>query len=363
MGVAHVAATALRAALGKAPGGPDRAFDIVVGTGSLVGEGLGRVGRLVMTVTRPVARMVLHPPVLAPRYHPARWVEEAADRGRRVRLRGERDLERVVDALVPVVVEQALRRLDLTAVVAENVDLDALVAGVDLDAAAAHIDLGAAAARIDLDEAAARIDVDAIAARIDLDAIIARIDLAGLAEQVIDAIDLPEIIRDSTGSMTSGVVRGVRMQSIGADEKVASVFGRILRRRRSPASPDELPPVPGSPDGTPAAVISPEGTLAAVVSPDGTPAAAASSGGTPAAVISPDGIPAVVVSPDGTPIVTTPPNGASTAAVSPAVAMPPGGTPAVTMPPDGSSGVPGPSADRRDLPWPPPGPASGQVRE
>ncbi|MFB9890140.1 hypothetical protein [Planobispora takensis] len=320
MGVAHVAATALRAALGRAPGGPDRAFDVVVGAGSLAGAGIGRLGRLVVTVTRPVARVVLHPPVLAPRYHPARWVEEAADRGRRVRLRGERDLEEVVDALVPVVVEQVLRRLDLTAMVAENVDLDALVASVDLDAVAARIDLDTAAARVDLDAAATRIDVDAIARRLDLESIIARIDLVGLTEQILDAIDLPEIIRDSTGSMTSGVVRGVRMQSIGADETVSRVFGRILRRRRSPAPPDGSPATPASPNGTPTATASLEETPTVAMPPDGSPA----------------GIPTATVFPDGTPAAVTPPGGFSV--------------------------VPGSSVAGQDLPGPASGPASGQGR-
>jgi hypothetical protein len=148
-----------------------------------------------------------------------------------VRLGGERDIERVVDALIPLVVERALQRIDLTALVAKNVDLDALVAEVDTDAVAA------------------RIDVDAVARRLDIDAVIARIDLVGLAEEVINAIDLPEIIRESTGSMASETVRGVRMQSIGADETVARIVDRILLRRRRRAT---ATPTAGEPERTPA---------------------------------------------------------------------------------------------------------------
>ena len=70
-----------------------------------------------------------------------------------------------------------LDRLDLTALVRERVDLDALVAGVDIDA------------------------------------IISRIDLGGLAEEVIAEIDLPEIIRESTGSVASDTIRGVRCRA------------------------------------------------------------------------------------------------------------------------------------------------------
>jgi hypothetical protein len=83
--------------------------------------------------------------------------------------------------------------------------------------------------------------VEEVVARIDLDAIIARIDLTALAEEVIEGIDLPEIIRESTGTVASEVVRGVRMQSIDADEAVARVVDRLFlrRRRRATDAPGE----------------------------------------------------------------------------------------------------------------------------
>jgi len=59
-----------------------------------------------------------------------------------------------------------------------------------------------------------------------------QLDVIGLAETVIDAIDLPEIIRQSTASVTSDGVRGLRMQSIEADEAVSRVLDRLLARRR-----------------------------------------------------------------------------------------------------------------------------------
>jgi hypothetical protein len=48
---------------------------------------------------------------------------------------------------------------------------------------------------------------------------------------VITAIDLPEIIRDSTGSMASQVARDARIQSFDADEAVSRLVDRLLRRR------------------------------------------------------------------------------------------------------------------------------------
>ena len=166
---------------------------------------------------------------------------------------------RLLDLLVPVVAVEVLKRLDLTSVVKQYVDVDAIVAGVDLNAAAAQLDVNAVATRldvlavvdridlttlveqrVDLNAIVAGVDIDAIAARIDIDAIIDRLDLGAIAEEVIAAIDLPEIIRESTGSMASETVRGARMQGIVADEAVGRAVDRLLLRRgrRRTQAPD-----------------------------------------------------------------------------------------------------------------------------
>ena len=76
--------------------------------------------------------------------------------------------------------------------------------------------------------------MDAIARRVDLDAIVDRLDLVALANRVIEGIDLAEIIRESTGSVTGEMVRGVRMQGIEADRR---------SRPGRPAAPPPAPPV------------------------------------------------------------------------------------------------------------------------
>lgn len=172
-------------------------------------------------------------------------------------------LERLVDAalrlMIGRVVTAFLQTIDITALVREHVDLDAVAAGLDVDAVVARVDLDAvarrldldalaagldldrivtrvdldiAARRLDLDEIATRLDLDRVVARVDLDAIIARIDLEGLARQVIDAVDLPEIVRRSTGSLTSETVRSVRTEAMHADDVVTGVVDRLLRRSR-----------------------------------------------------------------------------------------------------------------------------------
>ena len=97
--------------------------------------------------------------------------------------------------------------------------------------------------RVDLDGIVATVDIDAIAARIDIGAVIDRIDLVGLAEDVIAEVDLPEIIRESTGSMASETVRGVRMQGITADEAVGRAVDRfrlVRSRQRHGALPEDV---------------------------------------------------------------------------------------------------------------------------
>lgn len=230
--------------------------------------------RIAAPALRPVAHVV-----------PTRWltVLERSGADRRARLRAH--LSTALDALVPGLLSEILRRAGLTEMLLRYVDLDAIVAAVDLDAAASRIDVDAIVRRADLDAAAARIDVDAVAARLDLDrvlrrvdvdgvarrldlvavldridltavvlhrvdlkaladAVLAQVDLVALAEEVIDAVDLPEIIRESTGSMASDTVRGARMQGISADEAVGRAMDRLLLRHsprslRAPAPPPD----------------------------------------------------------------------------------------------------------------------------
>lgn len=210
---------------------------------------------------RPVAALALRPPLVSPRYQPATWLTNLADQGEQRRRELLRALSALLDHFVPVLAEELLRRIDLTRAVLRHVDLDAVVAGVDLDAAAARLDVDAVARRldveavvarldltrivqdkVDLDAVVAAVDLDAAAARLDLEAVIDRIDLAGIAEQVIAEVDLPGIIRGSTGSMASDTVTGVRMQSISGDEAIARAIDRLrLRRGRRDIPPQSRP--------------------------------------------------------------------------------------------------------------------------
>lgn len=137
-------------------------------------------------------------------------------------------------AVANVDLDAAVARVDIDAAVA-RVDIDAAIARVDLDAAVARVDLDAAVKRVDLDAAVSRVNLDAPVARVDLDAAVSRVDLSGIARTVIDDIDLPGIIRQSTGGLATDAVHEVRTQGMQADDAVAHIVGRLLGRRRPDA--------------------------------------------------------------------------------------------------------------------------------
>lgn len=241
--------------------------DVIVG---VTASGIGAaawVAERTWPVAAPVVRLMLDPPGVPQKLRARRWLDVAGDRGAELRAGARPGAERLLDAFVPVLLEEVLRRAHLTELVVRHVDLDAVVAAVDVDAIVRRLDLTtivlervdldavveAVLEQVDLDAVLDRLDLTAVVLeRVDLDvlvkAVLARIDLAGLAEDVIEAVDLPGIIRESTGSMASETVRGGRMQGIAADEAIARMRNRILLRRGHAEPADGVPPQPG---GTP----------------------------------------------------------------------------------------------------------------
>ena len=263
------------------------AVDAALGAAALATNTGVALTHLLARAAAPIGRRVMHPPLLHERLHPARVVEALAGRGHVARTSTGADLSRIIAAVVPPVVDQVLDSLNLTALVRERVDIDALVSTVDIaaiidrmdidailrqvdvdgivrqmdidaivskvdidaiarqvdidgivrqvniDAIVAEVDIDAIAKRIDVDAIVERIDIDTIVSRVDVDAIVRRLDLVDIAEEIVNGIDLPEIIRQSTGSMASDVVRDVRMESIEADMAIAGLVDRMIRRRRA----------------------------------------------------------------------------------------------------------------------------------
>jgi hypothetical protein len=208
----------------------------VVGASLRLGRDIARA-----TVRSPAPRLAaaLCPPFVRTRVHPRSAVLERARVGAHDRARAAEAAGRLLDAWFPVVVEHMMSRLDLTGIVLRHVAIDDVVRTVDLDAAVARVDVDAIVRSVDLDAIVQRIDADAIAARLDLDAVIGRVDLVALVDEVLVAIDLPAIIRDSAGSLTGETVRSARMSGISADEAINRAVGRYLfPRRHRPALAD-----------------------------------------------------------------------------------------------------------------------------
>ena len=117
---------------------------------------------------------------------------------------------------------------------------DRLVPAV-AEALVTRLDLDAVARRLDLDALASRLDVDALVDRVDVDRVLARTDVAGLARYIADEIDLPELLRATSGSVTGELVRGVRDQGAQADVVVARAIDRFLRREATRRDRDPGP--------------------------------------------------------------------------------------------------------------------------
>ena len=135
--------------------------------------------------------------------------QQLSDRWTRERPLSEEAAAAFATRMVPELTNAILDRVDLTQIAIDRIDIDRVVETIDLDE---------------------------IVRRVDLDAVIDRVDLVAIADQLIAEIDLPELIRESTGAVTSETVRSVRMRSADADMLLARVVDRLLRRRGEPGA-------------------------------------------------------------------------------------------------------------------------------
>ncbi len=164
---------------------PVSRFDVGVAAVTGVAAGATAASRRLVALGKPLAEtLVLSPPLVPESLQPRRVVELLALRGSQQRQDLAREIGAVLDKMVPAVFDEVLRRVDL-------------------------------------------------------DAVIARLDMAKLAEDVIASVDLPEIIRESTGAVSSETVREVRMRGISGDEAVGRAMERLRPRRRGITTHDE----------------------------------------------------------------------------------------------------------------------------
>ena len=259
VGVVDAVAGSLRRTAGQEPGPDDpRNEPIEILTGAALGaaatlaELMAKAIGAATEAVEPVASVAANPPLLGGLSRGAGSALRFLDGTWKAKEAGARSsAESFMRDLVPSVTTNALDQIDLNALIRERVDINAIAAEIDLDALIARVDINAIVdrldmdrlverlpieavlARVDLNAVADQLDVNRVAERLDLEAVVARIDLASLAQEVIDEIDLPEIIRDSSGAMASETVREVRILGIEADRFVAKVVDRILHRKRA----------------------------------------------------------------------------------------------------------------------------------
>ncbi|HTG47653.1 MAG TPA: hypothetical protein VK646_08355 [Actinomycetota bacterium] len=148
--------------------------------------------------------------------------------------------------VVQRMLEAVLDQIDLTQIVIDRVDINRVIGSVDFVGVVEQIDMGSIVEHVDVDEIVDRLNVERV---------IARLDMPRLALEVIDQIDLPEIIRASTGSVASESVRVVRMQSFGADRAISRVVDKLLGRgdaseAGAPPADDADPPASAGADGS-----------------------------------------------------------------------------------------------------------------
>jgi len=86
--------------------------------------------------------------------------------------------------------------------------------------------------RIDLTQLVIeRVDVNRIIEeRVDIDGVIERTDVIGVARDVVQQLDLPEIIRESSGTMGTETVEGLRLRGMDADRSLSRLVDRMLNR-------------------------------------------------------------------------------------------------------------------------------------
>ena len=174
------------------------------------------------TVGSPLARALM--PAIRPLEEPLRRaLADSEKRWRSAEAESMQAAAAFVRELEPLIARAVLEPLDLTALVGESVDLDEL---------AEQIEVQRIAERLDPNAIAEGIDVDRVAERLDLDAIVLRLDLPKLVEDVLVEIDVADLIRQSTGTLTGDAIDEVRYVSVDADRVVARLVDRIIRRRK-----------------------------------------------------------------------------------------------------------------------------------
>src|SRR5215211_7861029 len=200
--------------------GMPAALDAAMGAAVLATTAAVSVTRVFARAVGPVGRLVMHPPLLHERLHPARVVDAFADRGQRARILANADINRLIAATVPPVVNEVLDSLDLTELVRQRVNIDSLISTVDIVAVVDRMDIDAITQQLDIEGMLRQVDLDAIVSKVDIDAIVRQVDIDAIARQVdVDAI-VSQVDMDA-------VAKRIDVEAIAEREDLEAVDSRV----------------------------------------------------------------------------------------------------------------------------------------
>jgi hypothetical protein len=86
------------------------------------------------------------------------------------------------------------------------------------------------------------VDLDRVVEHVNVQGVIDRVDIVGIAENVIEELDVPEMIRESSGTLAADTIEGLRIQGMNADSSLARLMDRLLRRGDAVTSNGEVAP-------------------------------------------------------------------------------------------------------------------------
>lgn len=124
-----------------------------------------------------------------------------------------------LDRLVPPLVDTIVSRVNITELVISRVDLRAVI-----EAALDQLDLTEIVVQ--------RVDVDRIVAQANVEDVIDRVPMIQIADYIIEEIDLPQIIRESTGGIAMDAFTSTRLSAARTDDFVSRLVDALLLRRK-----------------------------------------------------------------------------------------------------------------------------------
>ena len=201
---------------------------------------LGRLARIVDVPRAETAADASGPTHASPDQRPdvpRERVEAAASRSVvRVEAAASRSIDAVsslagdaLGRLVPAVVD----RIDVNTLL-DQVDVNHLISRIDVDAVVDRVDVQAVVNRVDVDEIIDGVDVDHLLDRVDVEAVVSRVDVGELAAEALDAVDIGDVITESTASLGTEAIEEFRQQAMGADALVTRIADALLFRRGRP---------------------------------------------------------------------------------------------------------------------------------